>query len=89
MRSMTVNSFNLVFSNSNSVETTPATSIPKPGTVNDLAMMATAPLAMTSATVTQEGFAMSDLCKIVASMDGATREVDTAIYSSNDFQKRT
>jgi hydrogenase expression/formation protein HypE len=53
------------------------------GTVNDLAMMGAAPLALTSAIVMEDGFAISDLRKIVASMDEATQEVDTAIVTGD------
>jgi hydrogenase expression/formation protein HypE len=53
------------------------------GTVNDLAMMGAAPLAMTSAIVMEDGFAISDLRRIVASMDEATQEVGTAIVTGD------
>jgi hydrogenase expression/formation protein HypE len=53
------------------------------GTVNDLAMMGAAPLALTSAIVMEDGFAISDLRKIVASMDEATQEVDAAIVTGD------
>lgn len=53
------------------------------GTVNDLAMMGAAPLALTSAIVMEDGFAVSDLRKIVASMDEATQEVDAAIVTGD------
>jgi len=53
------------------------------GTVNDLAMMGAAPLALTSAIVMEDGFAISDLRRIVASMDEATQEVDTAIVTGD------
>ena len=53
------------------------------GTVNDLAMMGAAPLALTSAIVIEDGFAVSDLRKIVASMDDATQEVDVAIVTGD------
>jgi len=53
------------------------------GTVNDLAMMGAAPLALTSAIVMEDGFAISDLRRIVASMDEATQEVGTAIVTGD------
>jgi hydrogenase expression/formation protein HypE len=53
------------------------------GTVNDLAMMGAAPLALTSAIVMEDGFPISDLRTIVASMDEATQEVDTAIVTGD------
>jgi hydrogenase expression/formation protein HypE len=53
------------------------------GTVNDLAMMGAAPLALTSAIVLEDGFSISDLRRIVASMDEATQEVDTAIVTGD------
>jgi hydrogenase expression/formation protein HypE len=53
------------------------------GTVNDLAMMGAAPVALTSAIVLEDGFEMSDLRTIVASMDEATQEVDTAIVTGD------
>ena len=53
------------------------------GTVNDLAMMGAAPLALTSAIVMEDGFAISDLRRIVASMDEATQEVDAAIVTGD------
>jgi hydrogenase expression/formation protein HypE len=53
------------------------------GTVNDLAMMGAAPLALTSAIVMEDGFAISDLRRIVVSMDEATQEVDAAIVTGD------
>ena len=53
------------------------------GTVNDLAMMGAAPLALTSAIVIEDGFPISELRRIVASMDEATQEVDTAIVTGD------
>ncbi|MGA3198799.1 MAG: hydrogenase expression/formation protein HypE [Halobacteriota archaeon] len=53
------------------------------GTVNDLAMMGAAPLALTSAIVMEDGFPISDLRRIVASMDEATQEVDAAIVTGD------
>jgi len=53
------------------------------GTVNDLAMMGAAPVALTSAIVLEDGFEMSDLRTIVASMDKTTQEVDTAIVTGD------
>jgi len=53
------------------------------GTVNDLAMMGAAPLALTSAIVMEDGFAISDLRRIVASMDEATQEVSAAIVTGD------
>ena len=53
------------------------------GTVNDLAMMGAAPLALTSAIVMEDGFAISDLRRIVASMDEAIQEVDAAIVTGD------
>jgi len=46
-------------------------------------MMGAAPLALTSAIVMEDGFAISDLRRIVASMDEATQEVDTAIVTGD------
>lgn len=53
------------------------------GTVNDLAMMGAAPVALTSAIVLEDGFSMDALRAIVASMDGATKEVNTAIVTGD------
>jgi hydrogenase expression/formation protein HypE len=53
------------------------------GTVNDLAMMGAAPLALTSAIVIEDGFPIDELRRIIASMDEATREVDTAIVTGD------
>jgi len=53
------------------------------GTVNDLAMMGAAPVALTSAIVLEDGFEVSDLRTIVASMDETTQEVDTAIVTGD------
>ncbi len=53
------------------------------GTVNDLAMMGAAPLALTSAIVLEDGFSIDALRAIVASMDAATKEVDTAIVTGD------
>jgi hydrogenase expression/formation protein HypE len=53
------------------------------GTVNDLAMMGAAPLALTSAIVMEDGFPIDELRRIIASMDEATREVDTAIVTGD------
>ncbi|MGZ4903976.1 MAG: hydrogenase expression/formation protein HypE [Halobacteriota archaeon] len=53
------------------------------GTVNDLAMMGAAPVALTSAIVLEDGFSIDALRTIVASMDVATREVDAAIVTGD------
>ena len=45
--------------------------------------MGAAPLALTSAIVMEDGFAISDLRRIVASMDEATQEVDAAIVTGD------
>jgi len=53
------------------------------GTVNDLAMMGAAPVALTSAIVMEDGFVISDLRRIVTSMDKATQEVNAAIVTGD------
>jgi hydrogenase expression/formation protein HypE len=53
------------------------------GTVNDLAMMGAAPLALTSAIVLEDGFPISELRRIIASMDEATQEAGTAIVTGD------
>ncbi|MDD1721289.1 MAG: hydrogenase expression/formation protein HypE [Euryarchaeota archaeon] len=53
------------------------------GTVNDLAMMGAAPVALTSAIVLEDGFSMDALRVIIASMDAATKEVDAAIVTGD------
>lgn len=53
------------------------------GTVNDLSMMGARPIALTSAMVIEEGFKISDLEKIVASMDEALGEVGASIITGD------
>lgn len=53
------------------------------GTVNDLAMMGAAPVALTSAIVLEDGFSMDALRAVVASMDDATKEVNAAIVTGD------
>jgi hydrogenase expression/formation protein HypE len=54
------------------------------GTVNDLAMMgATEPLALTCATIIEDGFARADLEKIWASMRAACSEAATTIVTGD------
>ncbi len=53
------------------------------GTVNDLAMMGAAPVALTSALVLEDGFSIDALRTIVASMDAATKEVNAAIVTGD------
>ncbi len=53
------------------------------GTVNDLAMMGAAPVALTSALVLEDGFSIDALRAIVGSMDAATKEVNTAIVTGD------
>jgi hydrogenase expression/formation protein HypE len=53
------------------------------GTVNDLAVMGARPIAISSAFVVGEGFALSDLKRIVDSMDKVSREADTPIVTGD------
>jgi hydrogenase expression/formation protein HypE len=53
------------------------------GTVNDLAMMGAAPIALTSAIVMEDGFPVDDLRRIIHSMDEATQEVGAAIVTGD------
>jgi hydrogenase expression/formation protein HypE len=53
------------------------------GTVNDLAMMAARPLYLTAACIVEEGFAMADFRKVLASMKKACDEAKTAIVGGD------
>ncbi len=53
------------------------------GTVNDLAMMGGRPLAISSAFIVGVGFPVSDLHRIVESMDAVSREVDVPIITGD------
>jgi len=54
------------------------------GTVNDLAMMgATEPLGLTSAIVVEEGFALTDLERVQASMAEACREAGATVVTGD------
>ncbi|HJJ98611.1 MAG TPA: hydrogenase expression/formation protein HypE [Methanocorpusculum sp.] len=53
------------------------------GTINDLSVMGARPVALTCAMVIEEGFSISDLERIVASMDEALGEAGTAIITGD------
>ncbi|HJJ90972.1 MAG TPA: hydrogenase expression/formation protein HypE [Methanocorpusculum sp.] len=53
------------------------------GTINDLSVMGARPIALTSAMVIEEGFPISALEKIVASMDEALNEAGAAIITGD------
>jgi len=53
------------------------------GTVNDLAVMGAKPLAISSAFIIGEGFPLSDLERIVESMDKVSREVNVPIITGD------
>jgi hydrogenase expression/formation protein HypE len=53
------------------------------GTVNDLAVMGAAPVALTSAIVMEDGFPIDDLRTIINSMDEASQEVGAAIVTGD------
>ena len=53
------------------------------GTVNDLSVMGARPIALTCAMVIEEGFPITDLEKIVASMDEALGEVGASIITGD------
>ena len=55
------------------------------GTVNDVAVMGARPIAILDAIVVEEGFPISDLKRILKSMDETAREADVAIISG-DFK---
>ncbi len=53
------------------------------GTVNDLAMMGARPLALTNAMIIEEGFPLSNLERIMQSMDAAANEVGVPIVAGD------
>ena len=53
------------------------------GTVNDLAMMGAAPLALTCAIVVPEGFDLDDFERIIKSMNATAEEVDVPIITGD------
>lgn len=53
------------------------------GTVNDLSVMGARPLALTCAMIIEEGFSISDLEKIVASMDEALGESGSSVITGD------
>jgi hydrogenase expression/formation protein HypE len=53
------------------------------GTINDLAMMGGRPIALSCGMVIEEGFEVSDLEKIVASMDAALGEVGASVVTGD------
>lgn len=53
------------------------------GTINDVAMMGAKPLYLTAAFIIEEGFALADLERIVASMAAAAREAEVAIVTGD------
>lgn len=53
------------------------------GTINDLSVMGARPVALTCAMVIEEGFPISDLERIVASMDEALGEAGAAIITGD------
>jgi len=53
------------------------------GTINDLSAMGAKPIALSSAFIIGEGFRMSDLERIVSSMDKVLRETDTPIITGD------
>ena len=53
------------------------------GTINDLSMMGGRPLAISSAFIVGVGFPVSDLHRIVESMDAVSREIDVPIVTGD------
>ncbi len=53
------------------------------GTINDLAVMGAKPLAMLSSIVIEEGFGISDLEKILKSMDKMSKEISVPIIGGD------
>ena len=53
------------------------------GTLNDVAMMGARPLYLTAGFIIEEGFALADLERIVASMARAAREAGVAIVTGD------
>jgi len=53
------------------------------GTINDVAMMGARPVAMTAAFVIEEGFALADLDRIVASMAAASRAAGVPVVAGD------
>lgn len=53
------------------------------GTVNDLAVMGSSPMALTSSLIIEEGFSMSQLDSILESMDRALREADVPVIAGD------
>lgn len=53
------------------------------GTINDLAMVGARPLYLSAGFVLEEGFAIEDLRRIVASMAAAAKEADVAIITGD------
>ena len=53
------------------------------GTVNDVAVMGARPLYISAAFILEEGFALSDLDRIVASMARAAREADVQVVTGD------
>ncbi|MDI6643434.1 MAG: hydrogenase expression/formation protein HypE [Methanobacteriaceae archaeon] len=53
------------------------------GTVNDIAVMGTKPLALTNSMIISEGFSMEDLEKIIKSMDQTCQEADVSIVTGD------
>jgi hydrogenase expression/formation protein HypE len=55
------------------------------GTLNDVAMMGARPIALCDSIIVEEGFPISDLRRIVASMDRTAKEIGVAIVGG-DFK---
>ncbi len=53
------------------------------GTLNDVAMMGAAPLYLTAGFILEEGFALADLARIVASMAQAAREAGVSVVAGD------
>lgn len=53
------------------------------GTINDLTVMGARPIALTNAMIIEEGFSISDLAKIVSSMDEALGESGSAVITGD------
>ena len=53
------------------------------GTINDIAVMGAKPLYLAAAFILEEGFALADLRRIVASMASAAREADVDIVTGD------
>lgn len=53
------------------------------GTVNDLAVMGAKPLALTSSLIVEEGFSMSKLDRVMASMERASQEAEVPIITGD------